>query len=271
MPVGSAGAEQAVIEAVEQAAAADGSVDASRIGDDLFAVVAILDEQPPLRRAMSEPAVPTAAKESLVQGMLHGHITAGAEQIITTAVAQRWSHSGDLGNALERAGIIAHLVKAEQQGMLDEVEDELFRFGRIVESSRRLRDALSDRRTPPTPKRRLLETLIGAKVSEPTSRLLAQAVVSRGRPFLLKIVEFQELTAARGARLLATARVAKALTSEQHTRLHSALETQYDRSVLLNVIVDPDLLGGVRVSIGNEVMDSTVAMKLAEARRRLAG
>jgi F-type H+-transporting ATPase subunit delta len=269
MPVGSATAAQAVITAVEDAA--QGGADVSVLGDDLFAVVAILDGQPPLRRAMSEPAVPNAAKESLVGGVLHGHVSEAAERVVIAAVAQRWSHSHDLGNALEQAGVVAHLIKAEQQGSLDEVEDELFRFGRIVEASRRLRDALSDRRTPVQAKRRLLGTLLAGKVSEPTARLLAQAVTGRGRPFLLNIVDFQELAAARGARLLATARVATALSDEQYGRLHSALEGQFDRPVLLNVIVDPDLLGGVRVTIGNEVMDSTVSSKLAEARRRLAG
>jgi F-type H+-transporting ATPase subunit delta len=270
MSAGSTASEKAVITAVEDVTA-DGRADAPRVGDDLFAVVAILDSQPPLRRAMSEPAVPHDAKESLVRGVLHGHVSEPAEQVVVTAVAQRWSHSQDLGNALEKAGVAAHLIDAEQQGTLDEVEDELFRFGGIVESSRQLRDALSDRRTPPLPKRKLLETLLAGKASEPTARLLAQAVVGRGRPFLLKIVDFEELAAARGARLLATARVAKVMTDEQYTRLHSALEAQFDRSVLLNVIVDPELLGGVRIAIGNEVMDSTVSSRLAEARRRLAG
>jgi F-type H+-transporting ATPase subunit delta len=270
MSVGSDAAAQAVVAAVEDVTA-DGRADASRVGDDLFAVVAILDSQPPLRRALSEPAVPSAAKEALVGGVFHGYLSEGAEQVVAAAVGQRWSHAQDLGNALENAGVVAHLVTAEQQGTLDEVEDELFRFGRIVESSRQLRDALSDRQTPPEPKRKLLADLLGDKTSEPTARLLAQAVVGRGRPFLLKIVDFQEVAAARGSRLLATARVAQTLTNEQYTRLHSALEAQFERSVLLNVIVDPTLLGGVRISIGNEVMDSTVASKLGEARRRLAG
>jgi F-type H+-transporting ATPase subunit delta len=268
MPAESA-AQQAIVAAVEEAAA--GGVDASQLGDDLFAVVALLDAQPPLRRAMSEPAVPAAAKESLVHGVLHGHISQPTETVIAVAVNQRWSHSQSLGNALERAGVIAHLITAEQQGILDEVEDELFRFGRIVEASRRLREGLSDRRTPVEAKRRLLDTLVSGKVSAPTARLLAQAVAGRGRPFLLSIADFQELAADRGSRLLAIARVAAALSDEQHDRLHRALEAQFDRPVLLNVIVDPELLGGVRVTIGNEVLDSTVSSKLAEARRRLAG
>jgi F-type H+-transporting ATPase subunit delta len=269
MSVGSVAAEQAVVAAVEEATAS--GADASQVGDDLFAVVAVLDVQPPLRRALSEPAVPVVAKESLVRGLFHGHLSDGAEQVVLAAVAQRWSHARDLGSALESAGVVAHLVTADQQSILDEVEDELFRFGRIVEASRGLRDALGDRRTPPQAKRKLLATLLDGKVSEPTERLLAQAVVGRGRPFLLKVVDFEELAAARGSRLLATARVAETLTDEQYTRLHAALEAQFDRTVLLNVIIDPDVLGGVRVSIGSEVMDSTVSSRLAEARRRLAG
>jgi F-type H+-transporting ATPase subunit delta len=270
MAAGSVAAEAAVVEAVERVVA-DGKTDASQLGDELFAVVAILDSQPPLRRAMSEPAVPNAAKESLVRNVLQRHVSDATTQVVVAAVVQRWSHSQDLGDALERAGAVAHLIKAEQQGIFDEVEDELFRFGRIVEGYRRLRDALSDRSTPPEAKRQLLESLARGKVSGPTERLLAQAVVGRRRPFLLKILDFQELAATRGSRLLATARVAQTLSTEQYNRLHSGLEAQFDRAVLLNVIVDPGVLGGVRVTIGNDVMDSTIATRLAEARRRLAG
>jgi F-type H+-transporting ATPase subunit delta len=270
MSAASVAAEQAVVDVVERVTA-DGKADASRIGDELFAVVAILDSEPPLRRAMSDPAVPNAAKESLVRGVLGGHVSEPTEQVVVEAVSQRWSHSNDLANALETAGVVAHLINAERQGDLDDVEDELFRFGRIVEGFRRLRDALSDRSTPTEAKRKLLESLVDGKVSEPTQRLLAQAIVGRGRPFLLKIVDFQQLAAARGSRLLATARVPKTLSAEQYNRLHAGLEAQFDRAVLLNVIVDPDVLGGVRVAIGNEVIDSTIATRLAEARRRLAG
>jgi F-type H+-transporting ATPase subunit delta len=270
MSAASVAAEQAVVDAVEQVTA-EGRADPSRIGDELFAVVAILDTQPPLRRAMSDPAVPNAAKESLVQGVLHGHISEQAEQVVVAAVTQRWAHSSDLGDALEKAGVVAHLIEAERHGSLDEIEDELFRFGRIVEGYRRLRDALSDRSTPTEAKRKLLESLVDGKVSEPTQRLLAQAIAGRGRPFLLKILDFQQLAAARGSRLLATARVPEALSAEQYNRLHAGLEAQFERAVLLNVIVDPDVLGGVRVAIGNEVIDSTIATRLADARRRLAG
>jgi F-type H+-transporting ATPase subunit delta len=269
MQAGSAASDQAVIAAVEEVTSRGG--DASQLGDELFAVVAILDAQPPLRRAMSEPAVPNDAKQALAKGVLHERVTEATEEVVAQAVAQRWSHASDLADSLERAGAAAHLIKAEQAGALDEVEDELFRFARIVDASPQLREALSDRRTAPSAKRRLLETLLDGKVAEPTARLLAQAVSGRGRTFLLQLENYQVTAAARGARLLATARVASPLTDAQFTRLHSALEAQYDQAVLLNVIVDPDVLGGVRVDIGDEVIDSTVVNRLAEARRRLAG
>ena len=59
-------------------------------------------------------------------------------------------------------------------------------------------------------------------------------------------------------------------TSEQ-TRLQQALSRQYGREVHVNVVVEPGLLGGMRVEIGEDVIDGTVAARLDDARRRLAG
>ena len=49
------------------------------------------------------------------------------------------------------------------------------------------------------------------------------------------------------------------------------LEQTYGRAVKLNISLDPDVLGGLRIQVGQEVVDSTVAARLDDARRRLAG
>ena len=70
---------------------------------------------------------------------------------------------------------------------------------------------------------------------------------------------------------VATVRVAHELTEADRDRLAAALQRQYDRPVHLNVLVDPEVLGGIRVEIGDDVIDGTVAARLADARRLLAG
>ena len=53
--------------------------------------------------------------------------------------------------------------------------------------------------------------------------------------------------------------------------MSGVLARQYDRPVHLNVVVDPEVIGGIRVEIGDDVIDGTVSSRLDEARRRLAG
>ena len=61
------------------------------------------------------------------------------------------------------------------------------------------------------------------------------------------------------------------MSAADQKRVAEVLGSQYDTTVHLNVIVDPDVLGGVRVEIGDEVIDGTIASRLDDARRRLVG
>lgn len=261
--------EDAVVAAVDEAVA--GGADPTQLGNDLFAVVGVLDVEPTLRRSVSEPAIPTEARKQLIQGVFHGKVGDAAERVLVHAIEQRWSRTGAFADALERAGVVAHVTAAEQAGQLEALEDELFRFERIVDASPELRSALSDRAAPIHAKRTLIDTLTVGKVDDSTRYLLQQASTGRGRAFSLRVEDFQKIAATRRNRLLATVRVAHELTPEQRQRLSTELQAQYDHPVHLNVIVDPEVLGGVRVTIGEEIMDSTVATRLAEAARRLAG
>jgi F-type H+-transporting ATPase subunit delta len=45
----------------------------------------------------------------------------------------------------------------------------------------------------------------------------------------------------------------------------------YGAAIQLNVDVDPDVVGGLRVQVRGEVLDGTVSTRLDDARRRLAG
>jgi F-type H+-transporting ATPase subunit delta len=269
MPAGSTQSQALLVEAVDDALEA--GADATVVGDELFALVGILDAQPALRRVLTEPSVPAEAKARLMASLLADKVSEATEKIVDAAVGMRWSHGSDLADGLERAGAACHIIKAEQDGDLDSLEDELFRFSRILVGARGLRDTLGNRRAPIEAKRELVDNLLDGKVTTSTMALVRQAVSGRGGPLPIVLRRFQELAAARRERLVALVRVAAALTDDQAERLAEALGDQYGKRVHLNVIVEPDVLGGVRVQIGDEVIDSTVATRLAEARRRLAG
>jgi F-type H+-transporting ATPase subunit delta len=242
---------------------------ASRLGEELFAVVGVLDHEATLRRALTEPAVPTQIKEQMVESLLGGKVGKSAVEVMKSAVAKRWSRSVDFANALEEVGVIAIASDAEQAGRLDGVEDELFRFGRILDAEPQLREALADGAAPLEGKRALLHDLLGRKVSKVTRELLDQLVVGRHRTLARGLAHYQSVLAARHESLLATAWVATALSDDQKDRMTKALSAMYDRPVHLNVVIDPDVLGGVRVMVGDDLIDSSIETRLADAHRRL--
>jgi F-type H+-transporting ATPase subunit delta len=267
MPAGSARSLSAVLEKTDEVLLA--GADAGQLGDELFALAVTMDTRHSLRRALTEPAVPAETKGRLLHTLLRGKISDATFEVVGEAVQHRWSQGSDLGDALERASVTAQVARADQAGHLDELEDNLFRFGRIVDANPELRDVLSEGGYPLEAKQRLLDDLLGGRVDEPTRRLLGQAVAARHRSLTVVLETYQKVAADRRSRLVATVWVAGPLSEDHKERLARALSAEYDHDIHLNVIIEPEVLGGVRVAVGDEVIDSTVETRLKQARRRL--
>ncbi|MBT2232867.1 F0F1 ATP synthase subunit delta [Nonomuraea sp. NEAU-A123] len=260
----------AVVE--ERFNAAAGSADLGRLAEDLNSIADLLDREHGLRRALSDPARPAAQKAQVVRGLLGGKVAEAAIATAEAAVEAKWSRAGDLADVLERLGVIAAAAEAEAQGTLDDVEDELFRFGRIVAANPELRRALTDQSAPEEGKRQLLRDLLGSRVAPTSLRLITQLVVHpRGRSLEAGLEELGRLVAQQRQRLVATVRSAVELTEEQKRRITTWLRTSYGRDVHINVEVDPRVLGGFSVRIGDEIIDTTIVGRIEEVRRRLAG
>jgi F-type H+-transporting ATPase subunit delta len=248
-----------------------GDVDPGQLGDELFAVTGLLDDEAGLRRTLSDPTQPAAAKTGVVQALLGGKVAAPTLELVSALVSERWSEPADLPDATEELAVLAVVEMAERDGQLDELEDELFRFGRVVNGDAGLRAALSNPFFPAEGKRELLETLLGGKVTPATMRLVTQAAVqARGRSLDASLEEYARLAAERRERLVAEVHVAIALTAEQRRQLVAALTSSYGRDVHLNIVLDPKVIGGMSVQIAGELIDGTVASRLAGLRRRLA-
>lgn len=250
----------------------DGSsaADLARLGEDLFAVLGLLVDEPALRRHLADPAVPASARSGLADRLLADRIGRPALDTVSELVAARWSRSVDLLDALETLARRASLAVAEKDGTLDDVEDELFRFSRVLDREPRLNSLLGDTTTPADKRVGLLRELLGGKASPVTVGLLAQSVrVSRGRSLDLVAAELAELAAERRDRYVAHVRTAVRLTAEQEQRLADTLSRLYERAISLQIELDPDLLGGLVVRVGGELIDGSVAGRLAAARREL--
>lgn len=251
------------------AAALPGSGTAGTVGEDLFAVADLLRAEGGLRRVATDHSVDGEAKADLLRSVLSGKVHDDSLVVVTTAVAQRWTASRDLADALERLGVVSVVRSAGDDA--ERLEDELFAFGQVVKQNPDLRDALSDPVRSRADKAALVRDLVGSKALPATVVLAQQALSGSHRTVGVALTDYQKVAADVRNQSLAVVRVARPLADADRQRLADALSRTYGREVSLNVVVDPDVIGGIRVEIDDEVIDGTVSSRLDDARRKLAG
>jgi F-type H+-transporting ATPase subunit delta len=245
-----------------------GSRKAAEVGANLFDLAALVRQEPRLRRALTDVSAESDAKAELAQALFGGKVDDIASGLASTAARQRWTAPRDLGDSLEHLGVESMVRSADDPGR---VADELFAVERMLHDQPQLRDAVADPMRSVADKQALLQSLLEGKTLSATTRLVTLAVGGGHRTVPLALAEYQKVAAALQNGRVATVRTARPLTEDETNRLGQALTRQYNRNVHLNVLVEPDLIGGLRVEIGDDVIDGSVANRLDDARRRLAG
>lgn len=245
--------------------------DAEAIGADLLAVVDVLRAEPALRRALTDPSSDVGARTGLVEAVFAGKVSDDAVRALSGAAGARWSSASDFVATVEHLGVLAFVIAADKTGDLAALEDDLFRFERTVSASPDLRDAITNSQIPLPHRQGLVSGLLEGRSSTAATRLAVQAVASPHQSFEAALTAYQVIAADRQARLVALVRSAVELTDDEHGRLAAALAHQYGSDVHLNVVVDPQVLGGIKVEIGDEIIDGTVAGRIDDARRRMTG
>ncbi|MEU3984688.1 F0F1 ATP synthase subunit delta [Streptomyces sp. NPDC026672] len=248
------------------------SVDAAQLADELAAVTAVLDREVSLRRVLTDPAQSGDAKAELVGRLLGGQVGGNTVDLVAGLVRSRWSQPRDLVDVLEELADVADLTAAQRTGRLDGVEDELFRFGRIVASNTELRAALTDRTAARSAKAELIGRLLGGgRATRTTERLVTRLVTApRGRSLEAGLESLSKLAADRRNRVVAVVTSAVPLSDTQKQRLGAALAKLYGHTMHLNLDVDPEVVGGIRVQVGDEVINGSLADRLEDAARRMA-
>jgi F-type H+-transporting ATPase subunit delta len=159
----------------------------------------------------------------------------------------------------------AMLGVAKAEGCLGEVEDELFRFARVLEGSDELREALTDPHIPASRRQQIVEDLVGAKASGVTTALVSLVVgTGRARDLPAIIDSLVALSAKEANKAVAEVRSAIALTDDQRQRLAAALSSRLGAEVEVKVIIDPTVLGGVITQVGDTVIDGSVRHRLTQ-------
>lgn len=239
------------------------------LAEELFAVADLLAEQSTLRNALADTTSADERRRAMAEAVFAKRLTKATLAVVAEAAALRWGRGSRLSAAVDRQGLRAMFGTAQLAGKLDQVEEELFRFARAVAADPGLRSALDDRNAPVAVRQQLVVDLVGGKADPITVKLAQRAVAFQYRAFEPTLEEYLRLAAATRQRAIATVTVARPLSDEQRERLQAILISKLSRQVNLQVVVDPNVLGGARVKVGDEVIEGTVAGRLAAAEQQL--
>jgi F-type H+-transporting ATPase subunit delta len=242
------------------------------IGDELLAVAGLLGQEPRLRRALADPARSGKDRAALLDGLVGRTVGSETRELCRLLAGGRWSGMSDLLDGFEQLGVHAVLAGADRAGDLDEVEDEIFRFGQVIDGDTGLAAALGDTTVLPARRGELVDALIGAKAKPTTVRLVKLALAGfGGRTFAGALTRLVELAADQRNQQVAYVTVAAPLTDDEEERLGARLARMYGRKVSVKVTVDPSVLGGARILIGSDLYDGTTLRRLTDARLALSG
>ena len=262
----------ALVERFNSLASSLSADELSALAAELTAVDKLLLREPTLARHLAEATDETAAKKQMLSRLFGSQIGANTLGVLDTAVGVRWSKTEDLVGALEHVARLALLVRAERENQAEEVAEQLFRFGRILNTEPRLTALLGDYAQPAGKRVVLLNSVLGGagRVNATAGALLAQTVeLLRGARADDAVTDLAELAIAHRGEVVAEVGAAAELSDAQRRRLTEVLSRIYHHPVSVQLNIDPELLGGLSVAVGDEVIDGTLSSRLAAAETKL--
>ncbi|MBT2503321.1 F0F1 ATP synthase subunit delta [Curtobacterium sp. ISL-83] len=238
------------------------------VGAEILAAGRAIAGAPQLLGLLSDPTADAVGKKVLIDRVF-GAQSEATRAVLVAVAGSRWSSQGDLLAGIEDAGIRA---VAATTGPDSPIEAELFAFETAVRSDANLELALGTKLGSPSEKGALVERLLGSKASQQTVTIVSSLVQQpRGRRIGELVREASRIVADQAGKLVATVVTASPLSVGQEARVARGLAERYGKDISINHVVDPQVVGGVRVQIGGDVIDGTVATRLAELRLQLAG
>jgi ATP synthase F0 subunit b/ATP synthase F1 delta subunit len=244
----------------------------STLAGDLASVAKLLSREAILTRHLADPANNPAPKIGLLERVIEGKVGEPALEVLKAAVSGRWSTDSNLVDAVEHVARLALLVRAERDDVAGDVEEQLFRFSRILDSSPRLSTLLSEHTAPAEGRVKLLRDVLGngSSTNPIAAALLSQTIeLLRGERADDAVLDLAELAVARRGEVVAHVSAAAELSDAQRTRLTEVLTRVYGHPVSVQMQISPELLGGLNIAVGDEVIDGTLSSKLASARTKL--
>jgi F-type H+-transporting ATPase subunit delta len=240
------------------------------LGEQLLAAARAVASSRQLLTILVDPGVPADQRATLAQRAVGGRLGLQARNLLGVLAGGRWSDADDLVSAIEELGFRA-LAGAQESEGLEGLEAELFTVRRAIGSDGRLELALGSQVSPVEARLGLVDSLL--KNASPATRAIVRHVVElpRGRKPVEALDAAQAVVADARGRLVAVVHTARPLSAAQANAVAERLEAAYGRKIALDQVIEPDLVAGLRITIGNDVIDGTVRARLDDLRLRLAG
>ncbi|MGB4138007.1 MAG: F0F1 ATP synthase subunit delta [Microbacterium sp.] len=237
------------------------------VASELFAVARLLDGSTQLSGALADATVPAEGRAKVAADVF-GSLSAPTQTVLAAAVSQRWSRAADLVDGIEELAIRAASIATPAT----DVAGELFQVTRVVAANPELELALGSRLGDASAKGALIERILGGSTSAATALIVSSLVRHpRDRRVRQLLSRAEGIVSAQRENVVATVQSATPLSEAQQKRLGEALARRYGSNVSLNVVVDPAVVGGLRVQVADDVIDGSISARLADLRQRLAG
>mgnify|MGYP001941855311 CR=1 FL=1 len=243
---------------------------AAQVGTELFLIVDQLDAERSLRVAVADTSLEPSQREGIISEVFGDKIAEPTKEILTSAASQEWSTPREFRTGLIGFGRRALMLGAEAQGQLEQVEDELYQLSVLLERESELTQLLSDRTATPAQKRGLMASVIYGKVTMFTEALALQVIGRSEHNPVDDLAALAEQVAELRGKSVARVVAAEELSSTQREALAQKLENIYGREMAVHAEVDPSLLGGMIIRVGDEEIDGSTRGKLTRLRTDLA-
>ena len=245
--------------------------DAWRIGNELFTITKVLDDSIQLERALTDPSRPVADKVAVLKELLGDNAHPMTMEIMTDLVSRRWSRARDIANAVEDFGVDAMMYYADATDATLQVSIELSELHSALLNLPVVRAKLYDYQATSEARVKLFrEVFSGKTLNKVTMRLAEHATCNLRRRRYLETIQWliNKFSRHMGESMV-TVTTATPLKKEQIKRLVEVYSAKVGRQVHINSVVDPTVLGGMRIQVGDEVTDNTVVAQLQNMHRKV--
>lgn len=243
--------------------------DAWRIGNELFTITSALDHNIQLERALTDPSRPVEDKVAVVKTLIGDQAHPLVMEIMSDLVSRRWSRVSDIANAVEDFGVDGMMYYADYTNTTLQVSIELAELHSALLNLPVVRTKLYDATVSSEARVKLLYSLIGdADFTKVTKRLAEHATCNlRNRRYLQTIQWLINKFSRHMGESMVTVTTATPLSKEQVEKLIAIYSAKTGHPVHINSVVDPTVMGGMRIQVGDEVTDNTVVAQLQHLQR----